>query len=170
MHHQKEWTAPPAQHLFSHRACTSLPMASYLLQPKVIPNVHWNLQQGQAKQVLSFNRGAKELQPLKDGDVVRVRPLPGHSRWFKVQVSSQEAPCSYQVRTEDGRVYRRNCSHLYKVPESFHAMPDEDRVESKVYIPALPPTRKPTEETLQVPSEPPALQMQDVSQPDLQPA
>lgn len=29
---------------------------------------------------------------------------------------------------------------------------------------------KPTEETLQVPSEPPALQLPDVSQPDLQPA
>ena len=161
----------PAQRLFSRRARTSLPMASHLLQPpKVIPNVHRNLQQRQTKQALFFNRGAKELQPLKDGDVVRVRPLPGHSRWFKAQVSSQEAPRSYQVHTEDGRVYRRNRLHLYKVPESFHAMPGEDIVESKVNAPALPPAMKPTEETLQVPSEPPALQLPDVSPPDLQPA
>ena len=83
-------------------------MAGHLLQPKVIPNVYQYLQQWQNKQALSFNKGAKELQPLKDGDVVRVRPLPGHSRWFKGQVSSQEAPRSYQVRTEDGRVYHRN--------------------------------------------------------------
>jgi len=62
----------PAQHLFLRRTCTALPMASHLLQPKVIPDVHLNLQQRQSKQVLSFNRGAKELQPLKDGDVVRV--------------------------------------------------------------------------------------------------
>jgi len=55
-------------------------MASHLLQPNVIPDVHLNLQQRQTKKALSFNRGAKELQPLKDGDVVRVRPLPGHSK------------------------------------------------------------------------------------------
>ena len=138
----------PAQRLFSRRTRTSLPMASHLLQPKVIPNVHQNLQQRQTKQALSFNRGAKELQPLKDGDVVRVRPLPGHSIWFKEQVSSQEAPRSYQVRTEDGRVYRRNRSHLYKVPERFQEMPDEDMVETKVIAQTLPPAGKPTEETL----------------------
>ena len=138
----------PAQPLFSR---TSLSMAGHLLQPKVIPNVYQYLQQWQNKQALSFNKGAKELQPLKDGDVVRVRPLPGHSRWFKAQVSSQEAPRSYQVRTEDGRVYRRNHSHLYKVPENFQAIPDEDIVESKVKAQTLSPARKPTEETLQVP-------------------
>ena len=138
----------PAQRLFSHRTRTSLPMASHLLQPKVIPNVHQNLQQRQTRQALSFNRGSKELQPLKDGDVVWVRPLPDHSRWFKAQVSSQEAPHSYQVRTEDGRVYRRNRSHLYKVPQSFQVMPDGDMVESKVIAQTLPRPGKPTEETL----------------------
>ena len=49
-------------------------------------------------------------------------------------------------------------------------MPDEDIVESKVNAQTLPPARKPTEETLQVPPEPSALQLPDVSQPDLQPA
>ena len=76
----------PAQRLFSRRTCTSLPMTNHLLQPKVIPNIHQNLQQRQAKQALSFNRGAKELQPLKDGNVVWVQPLPDHSRWFNAQV------------------------------------------------------------------------------------
>ena len=128
----------PAQRLFSRRTRISLPMANHLLQPKVIPDVHLNLQQRQNKLALSFNRGAKALQPLKDGDVVRVRPLPGHSKWFKVQVSKQEAPRSYQVRTEDGRLYRRNRSHLYKVPENFQAMPDEGIVESKLNSQTLP--------------------------------
>ena len=163
------WNAPsegmdrnPAQRLLSSRACTSLPMAGHLLQPKVIPNVYQNLQQRQNKQALSFNKGAKELQRLKDGDVVQVRPLPGHSRWFKVQVSSQEAP-----RTEDDRVYRRNRSHLYQVPVNFQAIPDEDMVESKVNAQSLPPAGKPTYQTLHEPS---ALQLPGVSQPDLQPA
>ena len=73
--------------------------------------------------------------------MVWVRPLPGHSRRFKAQVSSQEAPRSYQVRTEDGRVYRRNRSQLYKVRENFQAMPDKDIVQSKVNAQTLPPPR-----------------------------
>jgi len=113
--------------------------------------------------------GPKELQPLKDGDVVRARPLPGYSKWFKAQVSSQEAPRSYQVRTDNGRLYYRNRSYLYKVLEDFQAMPDGDIGESKVNAQTLLPTRKPTEETPQVPPEPSALQLPDVSEPDLQP-
>jgi len=85
-------------------------------------------------------------------------------------VSSQEVPRSYQVRTEDGRLYCRNRSHLYKVPENFQAIPDGDIRESKVNAQTLLPSRKPTEDTLQVPPEPSALQLPDVSQPDLQPA
>ena len=72
--------------------------------------------------------------------MVWVQPLPGHSKWFKVQVSSQEALRPYQVRTEYGRLYLRNHSHLYKVPENFQAMPDKDTEEiegqcSKLYSP-----------------------------------
>ncbi|PFX34507.1 Uncharacterized protein K02A2.6 [Stylophora pistillata] len=120
------------QHLFARGTRTLLPTARHLLQPKVIPHVHRNLQLRQNEQSFFFNRGAKDLQPLRDGDVVRVRPLPGHSRWFKAQVNRQEAPRSYQVRREDGRVYRRNRSHLYKVPHNFQAMPDEDsRIEGQ---------------------------------------
>jgi len=49
-------------------------------------------------------------------------------------------------------------------------MPDGDIGESKVNAQTLLPTRKPTEETLEVPPEPSALQVPDVSQPDSQPA
>ncbi|XP_022779512.1 ATP-dependent DNA helicase PIF1-like [Stylophora pistillata] len=49
-------------------------------------------------------------------------------------------------------------------------MPDEDIVESKANPQTLPSTKKPTEETLQAPHEPSALQLPDVAQPDLRPA
>ena len=49
-------------------------------------------------------------------------------------------------------------------------MPDEDIVESKVNVQTLFPAKKHTEGTLQVPPEPSALQLPDVSKPDLQPA
>ena len=65
----------PSQRLFSHRTHTLLPIASHLLQPKVIADVKLKLQQRKCKQCLYYDRGAKELQALKAGDVVLVRPL-----------------------------------------------------------------------------------------------
>lgn len=79
------------------------------------------------------------LQPLKEGDVVRVRPLTGQTKWFKAQVDHQVAVRSFKVRTEDGRLYRRNRSHLYRVA-----------------TPTPPLLTLPTEETVQVPAEFPA--------------
>ena len=160
----------PAQRLFSPRTRISLPMASHLLQPKVIADVKLKLQQRKLKQSLYYDRGAKELQPLKAGDVVRVRPLPGQSKWFKAQVNSQVAVRSYIVCTEDGRLYRRNRSHLYKVPESFQVLPNEDKVQLKVDTQTRWIPRRPTEETPQLPTELSALQVPTVSQPDPQPA
>ena len=61
-----------------------------------------------------------------------VRPLPCQSKWFKAQVRSQVALRSYIMCTEDGRLYGRNRSHLYKVPENIQGMPDEDKVHLKV--------------------------------------
>jgi len=93
----------PAQRLFSRRTRTSLPMGSHLLQS-------FPLYTGICNKCKTSHRSpSTEVQRscdvvLKSCDVVRVRPLPGHSRWFKAQVSlalksSQEAPPSYQVRT-----------------------------------------------------------------------
>lgn len=87
-----------------------------------------------------------------------------------MQVSSQVALRSYIVCAEDGRLYRRNRSYLYKVPESFQVLPDEDEVQSKVDTQTRRITRRPSEETPQLPTEPSALQMPAVSQPDPQPA
>ena len=44
-------------------------------------------------------------------------------------------------------------------------MLDEDTVESKLNAQTLPPAKKPTEETCQLPLEPSVLQLPDVSQP-----
>ena len=62
----------PAQRLFSRRTRTSLPIASQLLQPQLVPEVGDKLQERKLKQALYYNRGAKVLQPLQEGDVVRV--------------------------------------------------------------------------------------------------
>ena len=76
-----------------------------------------------------MTEGLKKLQPLAKADVVRVLPLPGQSKWFKAQVEDQVVVRSHNVRKEDGRVYRRNRSHLYKVPEKYQAMSDDESVQ-----------------------------------------
>ena len=83
---------------------------------------------------------------------MRVRPLPGQSKWFKAQVNSQVAVRSYIVCTEDDRLYHRNRSHLYKVPESFQVLPDVDKVPLKVDTQTRWIPRRPTEETPQLPT------------------
>ena len=109
----------PAQCLLSHRTRSLLPLAGQLLQPKVVPNVIQKLQTRKHKKAIYYDRGAKELHPLEKGDVETVLLLPGRSKWFKAQVEDQVAVRSYNVHTEDGRVYRYNSSHLYKVPEKY---------------------------------------------------
>ncbi|CAH3108823.1 unnamed protein product [Porites lobata] len=128
----------PAQRLFSRRTRTSLPIASQLLQPQLVPDVGDKLQERKLKQARYYNRGAKVLQPLQEGDVVRVRPLNRRSKWFKAQVDQHIDVRSYNVRTEDGRLYRRNRSHLYKVPERYQPNHDEELLPSASPVLPLP--------------------------------
>ena len=64
---------------------------------------------------------------------------------------------SYNVRTEDGQLYRRNRSHLCKVPEKYQPNHDEELVLPKLSTPEQP------EGACQLPSAPPVLQLPSVS-------
>ena len=55
---------------------------------------------------------AKEPPPLSQGEIVHVKPTDRSGRWFKTRVERQVDVKSYEVRTEDGKVLRRNRSHL----------------------------------------------------------
>ena len=106
----------PTQRLFSTRTRTLLPTTSTLLKPEVQKDSLGKMKHRKAKQALYFNVGAKELTELNPGDTVRVKPLHTVKRnvpWLKAQVQGKVDIRSYQVRTEDGRVYRRNRRHLF---------------------------------------------------------
>ena len=51
--------------------------------------------------------------------VVRVKPDRDSKRWAKATVDKEIDIRSYQVRTEDGRSYRRNRRHLRLTKEPF---------------------------------------------------
>ncbi|PFX14203.1 Uncharacterized protein K02A2.6 [Stylophora pistillata] len=78
-------------------------------------DVRPKLKEKQRKQKLQHDRKAKELPPLRDGEVVRVRE---GNKWKPARVT-QVLPSlrSYMVETECGG-YRRNRRHLLRTKES----------------------------------------------------
>lgn len=124
-----------------------------LLKPKVIKAVSKKLYERKDIQTKYYNRHAKELPTLKQGNIVRVAPKPGDGRHrrFKAQVEQQVDMRSYHVRTEDGHVYRRNRRHLRNSREPFYpvldtketcatpTVPQPDATPGK-HLPAIPTT------------------------------
>ena len=107
----------PVQRLFGRRTRTKLPIAKRLLKPETCTRVVEKLLEKKERQAFYYDRGAKELKPLERGQVVRFRP-PGYRKWKKAVVDDQTDVRSYAIRTEDGRRYRRNRSHLRTTTES----------------------------------------------------
>ena len=70
-----------------------------------------------------YNRGAKELSPLRKDDVVRIKPRIDDKtrRWTKCHVIEQAGMRSYKVKTEDGKILQRNRKFLRLTKESFNS-------------------------------------------------
>ncbi|XP_048576993.1 uncharacterized protein LOC125559093 [Nematostella vectensis] len=72
---------------------------------------------------------AKELTELRPGDIVRLQPtteVGKRKEWTHSKVEEKVDIRSYQVRTEDGLVFRRNKRHLRRTPEVM--VPHEELV------------------------------------------
>ena len=112
----------PAQRLFGRRTKTLLPTSNHLLKPKIPKEVEDKLTLKKAKQAMYYDRGTKELEELLPGDLVRRHPQQSKLRkrkdWSLARVEGKVDIRSYQVRTEDGRVYRRNRRHLRRTQET----------------------------------------------------
>ena len=92
-----------------------------------------------------YNPDVKEVPCLIKGDVVRINPQASDAkqRWTKKKVEQQVDVRSYAVRTEDGRLFRRNRRHLRQSKEPF--MPKDADVEIPSPILNSPPTTASTE-------------------------
>ena len=64
----------PVQRLFGRRTKTRLPTSNQLLKPKLLEEVSQKLKLQKAKESLYYNKGAKELEELRPGDIVRLHP------------------------------------------------------------------------------------------------
>lgn len=114
-------TTSPVQRLMGRRTKTLLPTAQSLLMPRTTqPGIEKSqLKERQRAQAKYYDRNAKDLPTLNEGDVVRMKPFKlGAKSWPKAQVTARLDERSYTVEAENGTVYRRNRQHLKKTSES----------------------------------------------------
>ena len=102
---------------------TLLPTSNQLLKPKIPVNIDQKLKLQKAKQSEYYNKGTKELEKLRPRDTVRIQPQKSQfgkkKEWTRARVEGKVEIRSYQVRTEDGRAYRRNRRHLRRTRETM---------------------------------------------------
>ena len=97
----------PAQLMFGRRTRTKLPTADALL---MMPTAQASLTDAKQRQVLYYNRGAKERPTLPVGQTVHVRFDEGD--WRKAEVTRILPHRSYDVRFEDGTTRRQTSRHV----------------------------------------------------------
>ncbi|XP_014664331.1 PREDICTED: uncharacterized protein K02A2.6-like [Priapulus caudatus] len=115
----------PSQRFLGRRTKTRVPTTASLLKPRSHETKHemQQLELNKKRQAKYFDRHAKELPELVQGDVVRMKPFrPGEDRWKKGRVLRRLDERSFEVDV-DGAVYRRNREHLRASKES----PDSER-------------------------------------------
>ena len=109
----------PAQLLMSRRTRTIIPTSKSLLVPATPPDTKALRRQRQAKQAALYNKKARYLRPLEDGEQVRIQPMiMGTKIWNKGTIKKKVATRSYEVETNNGTV-RRNRQHLKPTTSSF---------------------------------------------------
>ena len=104
--------ASPAQRNLGRRARTLLQMTSSLLMPSQIDTAF-------AKRLSwYYDNGAKDLNPLHEGDTVRIKPcILGQKTWKRETVNKRLDERSYEFETKSG-VLRRNRVYLNRTNEN----------------------------------------------------
>jgi len=122
----------PTQRMFSRRTRTLLKPAS------------------KSKQAFYYNRTAKDLPNLREGTVVRIKPLQNPKKpWRKATVKRKFSERSYEVSTEEGATYRRNRRRLVQTQEPPNIPASLQEPISNDAIQTEQPSEQPPEETVE---------------------
>ncbi len=110
----------PAQRLHGRRTRTRLPVSTRLLEPRgkdALSTEKERLKERKQRQAQRYDRHAKDLPILKEGDTVRMKPWRhGAKEWEKAMVKERLDERSYKIQTEHG-IYRRNRVDLKRTAE-----------------------------------------------------
>ena len=113
---------------------SSIPCIEKLLKPAVVDKstIEKLLEQKQIVQKSNYDKLAKELPPLHQGDHVRVRTPGFHPQWdpaVVLETPKPEKPRSYIIQHEQGGIYKRNRKHLLRTGETHTPnKPDDDEL------------------------------------------
>ena len=163
----------PAQRLFGRRTKTLLPTSGRLLRQPEFDTTSQLLHAQKNKQAFYYNNGTKELRPLEPGNTVRIHPPKYSQQWTPATVDKQVGVRSYQVITDDGRVYRRNRRHLRLTAEAPKQSPRDVEICSSdpgpvplTKVDQVPPVAESTPQEVAKPQTIPNPQTDDVTSPE----
>nr|XP_016850693.1 PREDICTED: uncharacterized protein LOC107983121 [Anolis carolinensis] len=92
---------------------SKLPITTDLLCPRIPINVRQDLQRAQKRQKHFYDRTARPLKSLRQGDLVWMQSNNCKERWLPaVVIEKFKQPRSYLTKNQDGRVYRCNRRQL----------------------------------------------------------
>ena len=151
-----------AQRLLGRRMKTMIPTTHNLLKPDPDnKNVVDKLKLKQKIQQWYYNRSAKDLPVLEEGDCVRIKPhTMGDKTWKKAEVKRRLSERSYEVQKSNGQLLRRNRVQLRASredpPSSDEASDDHGHDHGHVSIEQEPPAEQdvPQDVSLQEPEVP----------------
>ena len=109
----------PMQRLCGRRTRTLLPTATSPLKPTTTPGVREKLLKKKERQTYYYNRGTRELSPLRKGDAVVMLPSPQARKWKKAEVEDQVDVRSYAVLTKRWKSF----SEKPKAPKEIPSTP-----------------------------------------------
>ena len=116
----------PAELLTGRSLRTRLPVKSNTLEPILIDRNRARevLEKCKEKQKSYYDRQAKDLHTLNPGERIPVRQgnicMPGFVD------SKANMPRSYNIKTDGGRIFKRNRHDLLSVPENSSVLPIEN--------------------------------------------
>ena len=91
-----------------------------------------------------YDKTAKELPHLVDGQIVRMQPVKHKGQWEKATVVKKVSAWSYIVKVTNGRTFRQNCKHLRQTSE---APPNRPVIEQGAEDESAIPTTTMTQQT-----------------------
>ncbi|XP_014681748.1 PREDICTED: uncharacterized protein K02A2.6-like [Priapulus caudatus] len=114
----------PAQRLLGRRTKTVMPISEAKLKPGYADLIRKAQSKERKRMLRESRRNCRELSRLAVGNTVRMQPLvPGKREWQEARVSKQLTGRSFEMPTEQGKVFRRNRRHLRKCDMSAHSLP-----------------------------------------------
>jgi len=112
----------PAQLLMSRHLRSHLPRLPAMLKPCIVEGVREKLGLRQQVQKSQYDKRTKPLSELKPGDTVRYQV---NRSWKPATVvSKHDSPRSYNIRTHQGTILRRNRYHLKQSKETINSHED----------------------------------------------